>query len=79
MTDTHKKVELLNVEAGYGVTVEDNGMHYTLCITEYRENEEKSTDNRKHYETASATEIYIDGKELHEIIDALMYIKDDNL
>lgn len=77
MTDTHKKVELLNVEAGYGVTVEDNGMHYTLCITEYKEDEEKSTDNHKHYEAVSATEIYVDYYNLHEIINALMYIGEE--
>jgi len=77
MTDTHKKVELLNVEAGYGVTVEDNGMHYTLCITEYKEDEENSTDIHKHHIATSTTEIYIDDKELREIINALMYIEDE--
>ncbi|WP_277680352.1 hypothetical protein [Gracilibacillus dipsosauri] len=51
---------------------------FSVCLTEYQKNEEKSTDNNDFYEERFTTEVFVGEKELKSIIRAMQFMVIEN-
>jgi len=74
-----KKVDLHFDEelARFEVESHDFGT-YSVALTEYQKNEEKSTDNHVYIEPRFTSEVFVSQKEIKSIIRALQYLVDED-
>ena len=76
-----KKVEFIFDESqvGFGAELHDITDTISITLTEFQENNEKSTDGHKYIEPRHTTEVFISVDEAKAITRALQFlIKEDN-
>jgi len=74
----HKKVDLYFGDiARFEVELHDHDC-FSVCLTEYQKNEEKSTYGNDFYEERFTTEVFVGEEEIKSIINALQFMVGEN-
>lgn len=75
----HKKVDLYFGDCLARVKIELHEQDcFSLCLTEYQKNEEKSTPDNEYFEKRFDTEVFLGDSEMRSILKALLFILDQN-
>ncbi|EQB35009.1 hypothetical protein M948_18050 [Virgibacillus sp. CM-4] len=76
MSETNKKVTLMFWDCNASIDIENHEEmdSYTLSVTEYQVNEEKSSRDNARLEERSVTEVYLGEEEIQELIRSLQYL-----
>jgi len=71
---------ITSLDCEFELTIEEFDGDFTVCLTEFEIDSEKSKVNHTHYKTSSETEVYFGREELEKISTAinLFLSSDDN-
>ena len=75
----HKKVDLYFEDCLSQIEIElHDSDSYSICVTEFQVNEQKSTSKTTHYEPRHTTEVFVGQDEMKSIVNAMNFlIKED--